>query len=227
MNCCNDNGCMARKRVFIRGIRKICSAEVPPMLPSFGPMLPIRRFLNPCLPNVIRASLPKQKRQNLRRFEFNIKVAKRLNRVPVGSIAIMHIDRNPDLSSFNSAIFYNQAPTLTTTNQFLFIGSVDDIDNNDASREYFRYLHCRERLCLAGFEPNLADTMTERIVIKAAGNSYPQPLMGAALCPLLGCIGAWKEFADWAPECADEGGFTISDLPALRKLRPTKKRRLA
>ena len=85
------------------------------------------------------------------------------------------------------AITIDMAPTLTTSNVWLFVLSVD-LHLPLEQRAFHRYLHPVERLALQGFDKIAAENFVvgeSKLVVKAAGNAYPPALIAAATAPML------------------------------------------
>ena len=97
----------------------------------------------------------------------------------------------------------NNAPTLTTRNLYLVVMSVRDVvlRTPDAQRELFRKLAGAERLALQGFPQGVGSLLPPDIVVHAAGNAYPPPLIVAVLGPMLQTLQDSEVWRTW-PEQA-------------------------
>ena len=76
------------------------------------------------------------------------------------------------------------APTLTTSNKYLFVASLD-LDKPASERAFWRFLLPSERPALQGFDPLVLEAQEDALRVKAAGNAYPVPVVASLLQPLL------------------------------------------
>ena len=73
-----------------------------------------------------------------------------------------HLDRDPDIGSYNCQVAFDRVHTLTTANAFLFLFSVDDIAMPDEDRKLMRYLTAKERFKLQGFDPAISEDLPKK-----------------------------------------------------------------
>eukprot|EP00435_Cladocopium_sp_Y103_P026564 s2101_g6.t1 len=66
----------------------------------------------------------------------------------------------------------NVAPTLTTTNKYLFVASLD-LDKEHSKRKFFRFLHPSERMLLQGFPADVLDDASDALRVHGSGNCIP------------------------------------------------------
>ena len=114
----------------------------------------------------------------------------------------------------------NLAPTLTTSNKYLFVVSVGCLRKPEAERRFFRFLDSTERLTLQGFKKSVLSTSSEALRIKASGNAYPVPLLAAVLAPLLQQLAhpSARSHLDGRPQ----GNVQDADSAASRLKKPWK-----
>ena len=188
----NYHSCQNRVRVILRGLHKLISPSMVPLLPKVSPPL-LRDFLLLSFPNIVRASLCDGMQANLRLREQELATRRDAGELPRGAVACFKLDRNP-LKGFHQAIMINRTPTLLTKDAYLFVLSVDDIDLcDDAHREVLRFLQCQERLALQGFSPTLYEHLSnDTLARKAAGNAYPPPLIAAVLAPMVDALARFE-----------------------------------
>ena len=98
-------------------------------------------------------------------------------------------------------------PTLTTSNRYLFVFSTDDLDEPLGKRAFARFLLPAERMALQGFPLAYAEFIPEGMHVKASGNAYPVPVVGAVLFPILRQLGNLEPgtLLNWPPEDANSG----------------------
>ena len=70
----------------------------------------------------------------------------------------------------------------------LVVMSTADLNKNHADREFFRTFLLGERITMQGFEKSVCDDIPTGLIQKAAGNTYPIPLLMAQLWPILNSI---------------------------------------
>ena len=102
------------------------------------------------------------------------------------SVVVVSLDRAQE-SAWGQRITIDMAPTLTTSNVWLFVLSVD-LHLPLEQRAFHRYLHPVERLTLQGFAKSVAENFAvgeSKLLVKAAGNAYPPALIVAAITPML------------------------------------------
>ncbi len=176
-----------RVRVFLRGLRKLVAATVPPCLEPFG-----RRNLRECLgefAHTPRAEYTMPQQRNLLQYEELVRKGVAAGTFQMDDIVVCPADRSEE-GSFSQSIALNQAPTLTTRNKYLVVMSVADIVNGvpDHERAFFRKLQDVERLTLQGLPPEVLATLSPGKAVFAAGNAYPVPLIIACIQPMLMAI---------------------------------------
>ena len=112
------------------------------------------------------------------------------------------LDRDPDKSSWNSTISFDKLPTLTCTNQFLFLLRVSELHLEDGSKTLFRFLHPLERFAAQGLDHAAAAAyLPHHLLVKAAGNAYPPNILAPYLCPIIHAIAEWGGLGAWpSPE---------------------------
>ena len=178
-----------RTRVFLRGIRStLCpSGAVPPPLPPFGHRV-LTDFLA-SMPCVDRKKLTKCMAQNLKDSQEQLRKLLQEGRLVETDIVCFPLDR-ADGKTYKRHISVNRTPTLTTSNSYLFVSDMK-VGLPDQKRTHFRFLHPHERFVLQGFNVEVAEQFasSQALQVKAAGNAYPVPLIGAAMAPLLAAFG--------------------------------------
>ena len=174
-----------RTRVFLRGMRgTLCpSGMVPPPLPPFGHRM-LTDFLA-SMPCVDRKKLTKCMAQNLKDSQEQLRKLLQEGRLEETDVVCFPLDRADD-KTYKRHISVNRTPTLTTSNSYLFVSDMK-LGLPDQQRTYFRFLHPQERFVLQGFNVEVAKAFASSpaLQVKAAGNAYPVPLIGAAIFPLL------------------------------------------
>ena len=181
-----------RLRVFIRGMHKALCEWIPPPSPSPpGIKRRLAQVLHPSLPHVPLKDMPASKRKNLRDLEYRLKVMMRTepHKFEDDSVVVVSLDRRQE-SAWGQRITIDMAPTLTTSNVWLFVLSVD-LHLPLEQRAFHRYLHPVERLTLQGFAKSVAENFAvgeSKLLVKAAGNAYPPALIAAAIAPMLKCM---------------------------------------
>ena len=178
----------SRRRAILRGQRKTLGL-LPLLLPK-QPMQPLRNFLSTTLPHQPPATMRDSHRQNLRDYEREIKLRKKLHPRMFANdpIAVFSVDRAFD-KKWNIAIRLDEVPTLTTVNRYLFLLSTNDQDEPPEKREFHRYLHFGERFGLQGMSWELlAENVPPELSVKATGNAFPPQLLAAAIAPMIALI---------------------------------------
>ena len=217
-----------RDRVFLRGMDKEFASAIPSPVPPPNslPKLDLRAWLDPSLPHTDRSSLHPTKRQNLRDVERMVKVMLKTGNEELQyfPLIVASIDRATDKEG-PLHIVVNKVPTLSVTNEWLFVMSTADIDQPDHQREYFRFIHVLERLPLAGFSKALSEQMDSGLVLKATGNAYSPVLLAAVLGPMLDVLAKGK----WEPPTTtnvnvslDAFEFKLQGLRSRRKAKAAK-----
>ena len=171
-----------RTRIFLRGLRRVFG-EVPDPLAPFG-STPLTAFLNPLLPGVNRSQLTKHMAVNLKDAERELLEKWDQGQLAETDVVCFPLDRGSN-KAYVRQYTTNLAPTLTTSNKYLFVVSVGCLRKPEAERRFFRFLDSTERLTLQGFKKSVLSTSSEALRIKASGNAYPVPLLAAVLAPLL------------------------------------------
>jgi len=194
-----------RRRVFLRGLRKVVATCVPDCLSPFGSRT-LREVLG-SFPNVSRETDITDTHQiNLLAIEDTIRELVSAGRLQqgCGHIVVTCLDRAAN-KVYKQGITIDLCPTLTTKNRFIFLLSVDCViaDLPDSERDLFRWLMTSERLALQGFPPEiLADFEDPDLGVFAAGNAYPIPLIIATTHPLLKAMACSAfNFVTWPADC--------------------------
>jgi site-specific DNA-cytosine methylase len=143
-----------RVRVFLRGLRKTIAAVVPPPLKPFGAGN-LRSFLG-AYPHTPRSSWTSPMRQNLLEYEKTIESMVSLGTLDLRDVVVIAVDRAAD-KAYDQQMTRNACPTLTCSNQYLAVLSVEDVVNKtpDHEREFFRRVHDCERLLFQTLPPDL------------------------------------------------------------------------
>lgn len=189
-----------RRRVFLRGLRKLIASCVPRPLRPFG-QTSLRHVLAR-LPNTRREDFTQQQQGNIAAYENRIRAEVENGKMSLSDICVVAPDRQQDSGSFAGEITINNAPTLTTQNGDLFILSVRDVIHNtpDAARDFFRVFAPPERLSLSGFPPQIAMDLGRRLTMKASGNAYPPALILACLYPMIRALAeSTVDLTIWPP----------------------------
>ena len=95
----------------------------------------------------------------------------------------------------------NNAPALTTHNQYLFVLQVKEVAEQvpDNERQWLRKLRDTQRLTLQGFPKTLALDLKGKTRF-AAGNAFPAPVIVAMLHPMLEALSkSGLDLATWPP----------------------------
>ena len=190
-----------------------CGPALPTVLPPFG-QRGIREFLARDLPPVDRGSMTPCMRQNLSNMEKRIAADLASRKLHPGQLVVFAADRAVG-KVYRATYYTNTCPTLTTNNKYLFVLSTD-VNKKDDKREFCRFLAPVERLTLQGFDPTVAhDLDKDTVIVKAAGNAYPVPLLMAILHPIIEVIAKVpKKFVNW-PE---HPGYTAVGHPAIKRI---------
>ena len=115
-------------------------------------------------------------------------------------LIIASIDRSEG-RTYKAVMSTNNAPTLTTHNQYLFALQVKEVVEQvpDNERQWFRKLRDTERLTLQGFPKTLALDLKGKTRF-AAGNAFPVPVIVAMLHPMLEALSKSSlDLATWPP----------------------------
>ena len=140
-----------------------------------------------CTPNVPAVNPQKEltthMQANLRDAEKALKRKLKDGEVEASSIVIFPVDR-ADGKVFQRVYSKNIAPTLTCSNRYLFVASMD-LHRSAEKRSFWRLLLPAERFVLQGFPADLLHGCDEWVQVKASGNAYPMPLMASILAPML------------------------------------------
>ena len=172
-----------RTRVFLRGMRTSCGCgEVPAPLEPFGPKT-LMEFLNPHVPSVNWCQLTNIMTQNLKDAKATLINMLKNGDVGEEDIVIFPLDR-AEGKVYVRRFSTNCCPTLTTTNKYLFVASMD-FTKQEKQQRFFRFLHPSERMLLQGFPANVLEGCTDALRVQGSGNAYPVPLMVAVLAPIL------------------------------------------
>ena len=120
--------------------------------------------------------------------------------------------------------------TTASIQMQLFVFSIDDIGTD--SREFFRFLHCSERFALQGFDPPVAELLpNETLRVKAKGNAYTCPMVGAAVNQLIDCLAKAPpppdNYQDLAVALAEARRFKLPRMRATHRKKSSSRRGLA
>ncbi len=151
-----------------------------------------------------------------------------------GGWVAMELDRIPDLTRTSIRTDGN-VPALRTHNEPLWVVRLE------GGLHWSRSAHLVERLTLQGFPPEVAQGMSKKQLLRATGNAFSVPVVGAVLSQLLrflhsqGVLGptaADPAIADWLGmprRFAIERRLwhEIAPLQAEARLSDRKRRRLA
>ena len=172
-----------RTRVFLRGLRTSCgSGQVPAPLEPFGPKT-LMEFLDPRLPSVNWGELTNIMTQNLKDAKAALKDMVTTGEVGKDDIVIFPLDR-AEGKVYVRRFSKNCCPTLTTTNKYLFVASMD-FGKQESQQRFWRFLHPSERMLLQGFPSSVLEGFSDALRVQGSGNAYPIPLMVAVLAPIL------------------------------------------
>ena len=127
-------------------------------------------------------------------------------KIPPGGLACVPLDRAAG-KVYKQTVNIDLVPTLTTSNRYLFVFSTDDLDEPLGKRAFARFLLPAERMALQGFPLAYAEFIPEGMHVKASGNAYPVPVVGAVLFPILRQLGNLEPgtLLNWPPEDANSG----------------------
>ena len=174
----------SRTRVFLVGVRKAVFGDQPPTpLPAWDRNAELCDFLSARAPNTDRASLTSNMQHNLGVHEGTLKMMLQQQKLGEKDIVSVCVDRSPT-KKWKPKLHINRIPTLTTSNVYIFVMSLD-FGKADHERAVFRWLLPGERLILQGFPATCAGLLPARLRVKASGNAYPVPLMAAMLTPIV------------------------------------------
>ncbi|CAK9077864.1 unnamed protein product [Durusdinium trenchii] len=172
-----------RTRVFLRGLRRtVGKGTVPEPLDPFGKK-PLVDFLDPKLPSVDKSTLTDVMRQNLIDAMAAINKMMKKGDAVSSDIIVFPLDR-AEGKVYVRRFSKNIVPTLTTTNKYLFLASLD-LEMPEKDRKFFRFLSSTERMLLQWFDADTLYDCSDALRIKGAGNAYPVPLIIAVVAPLL------------------------------------------
>ena len=132
------------------------------------------------------------------------------------------IDRSPD-AKWKPRYSFDECPTLTTSNIWLWVLSCDDCGQGDEKdRMFSRFLAPEERFLLQGHEASMCTAFGDDLplAIKAAGNAYPPVFVAAVWAPLI-CSAPKGTFAEDAPVA-----YAKPSEAALRFRLPTLKSKM-
>ena len=125
-----------RCRVFLRGLRASIG-KVPDPLPAFGHQ-ELANILNPKLPSVDWKSLTPTMANNLKEGLEVLRGMLDDGKATATDIFVFPLDR-AEGKVYKRSFTKNIVPTLTTTNKYLFVVSMD-LDKGEKQRKYFRFL---------------------------------------------------------------------------------------
>lgn len=136
LKACNYGLPQQRHRVFLRGLRKSIG-QVPQPLAPF-PEKSLKEFLNEKLPPVNMSSLTETMKKNLQDGVKCLKEMLEKGTAAPTDVMVFPLDR-AEGKVYKRTISKNIAPTLTTTNKYLFVVSMD-LEKPAAQRKFFRFL---------------------------------------------------------------------------------------
>lgn len=200
-----------RERVYLRGLRRSwCGVALPKPLQPFG-RVHLDCFIDFSIPNIRRASLSKNLRRNMIVHELRVRCMISRGALEVGRLACFSVDRAAG-KTFALNIYVDRVPTLTTKNNFLFLISTDDMDVADQQRKCFRFLAPSERLALQGIPAAHQALLGDGASVRAAGNSFSAPVVGAMLGPMLAEIAQRpdSDLLSWPPPDVFDGHVSAS-----------------
>lgn len=172
-----------RTRVFLRGLRKtVGNGQVPKPLDPFGKRKLVD-FLDHSLPSVDKSILTTTMAKNLADGVNALQSMVTQGDLLKDDIMVWPLDR-AEGKVYKRRFSKNIVPTLTTTNKYLFVASLD-LEKKEKDRKFFRFLATSERMLLQGFDVSTLAGSSDALRVKGAGNAYPVPLMIAALAPIL------------------------------------------
>lgn len=125
-----------RTRIFLRGLRTTIAAGIP------APLSPFRRrdlseFLDHGLEPIDTSTLTEVMRKNLEDAEKDVKKMVKAGTYKEGDIIVIPLDRSTG-KVYQRKCTVNIVPTLTTTNRYLFITSVN---KGNSKKGFHRFLH--------------------------------------------------------------------------------------
>ena len=126
-----------RCRVFLRGLRTSVG-KVPEPLAPFGEK-PLAAFLSEKVPSLDWSTLTKTMTKNLQDAVKALRAMLDNGELKVGDIVIFPLDR-AEGKVYKRRFTVNLCPTLTTTNKYLFLCSMD-LNLPEKERSFFRFLH--------------------------------------------------------------------------------------
>ena len=185
-----------RQRAFLRGMRVVfCGGTMPAPVPPLGSRK-LTEVLLKRIPNTDVTTMTESIQTNIAAMEKLVHKHKCEAKLKGVSVVVFHADRNKD-KTFSTTYMKDCCPTLTTNNRYLFVLSVPDILK--PKPKFRRLLEPKERLLLQGFDSHLQEEFdSDNLVLKATGNAYPVPLIGACLAPMVQAIAKRNTlFATW------------------------------
>ena len=149
----------SRTRVFLRGVRTQFFIAVPPALEPWGSK-PVVEFPTLGAPCTEATSLSGKQQENLEVHERRIRELRNSGDCQATAVVAFAVDRSAG-RVFKQALSVDCMPTLTTHNRYLWVASVEDIDDPRPQRRFSRILLPSERFALQGLDPNLALALRE------------------------------------------------------------------
>ena len=172
-----------RTRVFLRGTRTCYGNGVVPSPLLFFGKRPLVEFLDFNLPSVDWSSLTPTMTKNLKDAVLAMKKMLEDGAANEEDILCFPLDR-AEGKVYVRRFSKNIVPTLTTTNKYLFMASLD-LSKPEKKRRCFRFLDPKERMLLQGFPPDTLEGCSDALKVQGSGNAYPVPLMVAVLCDII------------------------------------------
>ena len=117
----------SRVRIFIRGLRKIIAAIVPPPLPGWG-RRHLREALAANMPHTPRSAWTAQQQKNILDSEELVISEVQKGKLEMDDVVVVPADRSHDFELvYESKFSCNVCPTLTTHNNSLIVMSVPTV----------------------------------------------------------------------------------------------------
>lgn len=167
-----------RIRFYIVGVHwpLVQGTPLPPRLPpcAAASRASLRDVLHVGLPPCDEGRLQPALRRNLRAWK---RIAAPYGRRDSGLVAILSVDRDPDMRFGSLNRYDGLAPALRTHNELLWVYILDRHGMPLVSR----CLHPVERLALQGFRPEVADFLSKSALLRLSGNAFSVPVVTAVV----------------------------------------------
>ena len=105
------------------------------------------------------------------------RIAARYHRRDIGLVAVLSVDRDPDMRFGSLNRYDGLAPALRTHNDLLWVYMLD----RHGTLLVSRCLHPVERLALQGFRPKVADFLSKSALVRITGNAFSVPVVTAVV----------------------------------------------